>query len=63
MIVLPVMILRLVLAIVLGGIIGLEREFHEHRAGMRTNALVSLGTLAHNIPPVSSPLGTCFRFC
>src|SRR5258707_2024860 len=44
MISLPVMILRLVLAIALGGVIGLEREFHEQRAGMRTNALVSLGS-------------------
>ncbi len=39
----PILILRLALALVLGGLIGLEREFSEHRAGMRTNALVSLG--------------------
>src|SRR5690348_2655627 len=40
----PITILRLVLALVLGGLIGLEREASEHRAGMRTNALVSLGS-------------------
>lgn len=40
----PVTLLRLVLALVLGGLIGLEREASEHRAGMRTNALVSLGS-------------------
>lgn len=39
-----IIFLRLALAIVLGGAIGLEREFHEHRAGMRTNALVALGS-------------------
>jgi putative Mg2+ transporter-C (MgtC) family protein len=41
---LPLVILRLALALVLGGVIGLEREFSEHRAGMRTIALVSLGS-------------------
>lgn len=40
----PIMILRLVLALILGGAIGLERESSEHRAGIRTNALVSLGS-------------------
>ncbi|HET8840527.1 MAG TPA: MgtC/SapB family protein [Ktedonobacteraceae bacterium] len=44
MISLPVILLRLALALILGSIIGLEREFKEHKAGMRTNALVSLGS-------------------
>jgi putative Mg2+ transporter-C (MgtC) family protein len=44
MISLPIIIARLALALVLGGIIGLERELSEHRAGMRTNALVALGS-------------------
>jgi len=44
MISLPEMVLRLALAVVFGSVIGLEREFHAHRAGMRTNALVSLGS-------------------
>ena len=39
----PVLLLRLGVAIVLGSLVGLEREFHEHSAGMRTVALVTLG--------------------
>jgi len=39
----PVILLRLVMAIVLGSLVGLEREYHEHSAGMRTIALVTLG--------------------
>lgn len=35
--------IRLVIAIVLGALIGLERQWRLHRAGMRTNALVALG--------------------
>ncbi len=35
--------LRLLLAIGLGGLIGLEREIRGHEAGMRTSALVALG--------------------
>jgi putative Mg2+ transporter-C (MgtC) family protein len=38
------MILRLVVAAVLGGLVGLERERLEWAAGMRTHALVSLGS-------------------
>jgi putative Mg2+ transporter-C (MgtC) family protein len=34
---------RLVVAAVLGAAIGLEREIHDHPAGMRTHLLVSLG--------------------
>lgn len=37
-------ILRLVVAAVLGGLVGLERERSEWAAGMRTHALVSLGS-------------------
>lgn len=39
----PTIVLRLSLALVLGAIIGLERESREHEAGMRTNALIALG--------------------
>lgn len=39
----PVILLRLVVAIVLGSLIGIEREYHEYSAGMRTIALVTLG--------------------
>ncbi len=37
-------ILRLVLASILGGVIGLEREVHGREAGVRTTLLVSLGS-------------------
>jgi putative Mg2+ transporter-C (MgtC) family protein len=36
--------LRLLLAAVLGAVIGFEREIHDHPAGMRTHLLVSLGS-------------------
>jgi putative Mg2+ transporter-C (MgtC) family protein len=39
----PVILLRLVVAIALGSAVGIEREIHEHSAGMRTIALVTLG--------------------
>jgi putative Mg2+ transporter-C (MgtC) family protein len=35
---------RLLLAAILGALIGLEREIHDHPAGMRTHLLVSLGS-------------------
>jgi putative Mg2+ transporter-C (MgtC) family protein len=35
---------RLLLAAVLGAAIGIERELHDHPAGMRTHLLVSLGS-------------------
>jgi putative Mg2+ transporter-C (MgtC) family protein len=34
---------RLLVAAVLGAVIGIEREIHDHPAGMRTHLLVSLG--------------------
>lgn len=37
-------LLRLGLALLLGAVIGFERESTEHAAGMRTNALVALGS-------------------
>lgn len=36
-------IIRLVLATLLGGLIGLEREYRHKKAGLRTNMLVALG--------------------
>jgi putative Mg2+ transporter-C (MgtC) family protein len=36
--------IRMLIAAVLGAAIGLEREIHEHPAGMRTHLLVSLGS-------------------
>ncbi len=41
--------LRLVVAAVLGAAIGLEREIHEHPAGMRTHLLVSVGSAAFTV--------------
>ena len=37
-------ILRLFVASLLGGLIGLEREYHEKAAGLRTHFLVALGS-------------------
>lgn len=37
-------LLRLVVASILGGLVGLERDVHGRAAGLRTNLLVSLGT-------------------
>ena len=37
-------LIRLALAAVLGGAIGLDREFHEKPAGLRTNMLIALGS-------------------
>ncbi len=50
---------RMLIAAALGAMIGLEREIHEHPAGMRTHLLVSLGSAiftelsiyAFNAPP------------
>lgn len=42
-------ILRLLLAAVLGALVGLERELHEHPAGMRTHLLVSVGAASFTI--------------
>lgn len=40
---------RLVASAVLGGLIGFEREIHEHPAGMRTHLLVSLGAAVFTV--------------
>jgi putative Mg2+ transporter-C (MgtC) family protein len=42
-------IARLVVAAVLGALIGLEREIHDHPAGMRTHLLVSLGSAGFTV--------------
>lgn len=41
--------LRLTLAALLGGIIGAEREYNGHPAGLRTNILVSVGSCLFTI--------------
>lgn len=40
----PTTALRLALAVLVGGLIGLNRDLHRKPAGVRTHALVSLGT-------------------
>ncbi len=42
-------ILQLVVAVVLGGIIGLEREFKKKEAGLQTYSLVTLGSCLFTI--------------
>lgn len=37
-------VLRLVVSVLLGGLIGLERQLHKRNAGLRTHILVSLGS-------------------
>lgn len=37
-------IMRLILSVVLGGLIGLERQLHRRAAGLRTHIMVSLGS-------------------
>lgn len=53
----PVVLLRLGVAIVLGSLVGLEREYHEHSAGMRTIALVTLGCALFTIVSAYGFLG------
>ena len=40
----------LVLSVILGGLVGLEREIHAHPAGLRTHILVCLGSCLHATP-------------
>jgi putative Mg2+ transporter-C (MgtC) family protein len=41
--------IRILIAAVLGGIIGIEREIREHTAGFRTHILVSVGSAAFTL--------------
>ncbi|MDU0200412.1 MULTISPECIES: MgtC/SapB family protein [Paenibacillus] len=38
------LLLRMVLAVIMGGAVGIEREWHNHAAGFRTHILVCLGS-------------------
>jgi putative Mg2+ transporter-C (MgtC) family protein len=40
---------RLIVAAILGAVVGLEREYHDHPAGMRTHLLVSVGAAAFTV--------------
>jgi putative Mg2+ transporter-C (MgtC) family protein len=46
--------IRLLVALILGGVIGLEREYHRHPAGLRTLAMFSVGSCIFTL------LGTSF---
>jgi putative Mg2+ transporter-C (MgtC) family protein len=43
----------LVAAVVLGALIGLERQLRQHEAGLHTNALVALGAAAYVIAGIA----------
>src|SRR4029434_6621381 len=49
--------LRLALAAVLGGAIGLEREYHHKPAGLRTSMLIALGSALFSILSVELGAG------
>jgi putative Mg2+ transporter-C (MgtC) family protein len=42
-------LLRLVLALALGAVIGIERQWNHHAAGLKTNALVALGAAVFGV--------------
>ena len=46
--------IRLLVAAVLGALVGLEREIHEHPAGMRTHLLVSLGSAGFTVLSIAA---------
>jgi putative Mg2+ transporter-C (MgtC) family protein len=45
---------RLIAAAALGAVIGLEREIHDHPAGMRTHLLVSLGSAGFTVLSIAA---------
>jgi putative Mg2+ transporter-C (MgtC) family protein len=47
-------VLRLALALLLGGLLGLERELRGHDAGLRTHLLVSLGSCLFTLVSLSA---------
>jgi putative Mg2+ transporter-C (MgtC) family protein len=53
-------VIRIILAAVLGGLIGIEREIREHTAGFRTHILVSVGAAAFTVASATALGGTQF---
>lgn len=51
-------VIRIFLAAVLGGCIGVEREIREHAAGFRTHILVSVGAAAFTLASFNGSVGT-----
>jgi putative Mg2+ transporter-C (MgtC) family protein len=52
--------IRILVAAVLGGVVGLEREIREHTAGFRTHILVSVGAAAFTLASSYGLEGTGF---
>jgi putative Mg2+ transporter-C (MgtC) family protein len=52
--------IRILIAAVLGGLIGIEREIREHTAGFRTHILVSVGAAAFTLASTYGLEGTGF---
>jgi putative Mg2+ transporter-C (MgtC) family protein len=52
--------IRILIAAVLGGIVGIEREIREHTAGFRTHILVSVGAAAFTLASSYGIEGTGF---
>ena len=46
--------LRLLVGAILGALVGLEREIHDHPAGMRTHLLVSLGSAGFTVLSIAA---------
>jgi len=53
-------VIRILIAAVLAGVIGIEREFREHTAGFRTHILVSVGAAAFTLASSYGIEGTTF---
>ena len=54
----PEALVRLALAAVLGGAVGLEREYRNKPAGLRTNMLIALGSALFSILSIELGAGT-----
>ena len=52
-------LIKLLISMLLGGIIGMEREFHERPAGFRTNVLICLGSTVFTL--ISLAIGLRFN--
>ncbi len=52
------LLLRLLLSVVLGLCIGIEREMHRQPAGMRTHILICIGSTIVTIASMYLPLAT-----
>lgn len=48
------MVLQLILAVILGGLLGIEREYQKRAAGLRTYSLVCLGSALFTIISIES---------